>query len=279
MDSQKILQKVVTDFVILSAVALPILIFRLFVTPVKRGFFCDDESIRYPFKESTVPNIALYVVGLGLPLIVMGFTESLLARKSKEPYAPIYLFGIRIPLWAVKWYEMAGFFCFGAACSQLITDVGKYSIGRLRPHFFDVCDPDLDCTSTKYQYMYITDYTCRGQSSKKLREARLSFPSGHSSFSAYSMVYLAIYIQARIHWKKSYLLKHAAQLCCILISWGTALSRVNDNKHHWSDVTVGLLIGSITAIVTSSSFDGIKTSIKYNSWVNPILFKTMAKDA
>uniref|UniRef100_A0A0A9Y9L2 Putative phosphatidate phosphatase n=1 Tax=Lygus hesperus TaxID=30085 RepID=A0A0A9Y9L2_LYGHE len=250
MDSRSVLKKVITDFVVLSAVALPLLVFRLFGTPPVRGFFCNDETIRYPFKDSTVPNIALYFVGLGLPIIVMCVTEIILAHQSTEPTTPVYLFGMRMPLWLVKSYEMVGIFCFGAVCSQMITDVGKYTIGRLRPHFFDVCDPSVDCSLSMYQYQYITDYTCRGSSSKKLREARLSFPSGHSSFSAYTMVYLAFYIQSRIHWNGSVILKHAAQLCCVLISWATALSRINDNKHHWSDVTVGLIIGTATAVVT-----------------------------
>uniref|UniRef100_A0A0A9Y9K8 Putative phosphatidate phosphatase n=1 Tax=Lygus hesperus TaxID=30085 RepID=A0A0A9Y9K8_LYGHE len=70
MDSRSVLKKVITDFVVLSAVALPLLVFRLFGTPPVRGFFCNDETIRYPFKDSTVPNIALYFVGLGLPIIV-----------------------------------------------------------------------------------------------------------------------------------------------------------------------------------------------------------------
>uniref|UniRef100_A0A0K8S456 Phosphatidic acid phosphatase type 2/haloperoxidase domain-containing protein n=1 Tax=Lygus hesperus TaxID=30085 RepID=A0A0K8S456_LYGHE len=252
MDSRSVLKKVITDFVVLSAVALPLLVFRLFGTPPVRGFFCNDETIRYPFKDSTVPNIALYFVGLGLPIIVMCVTEIILAHQSTEPTTPVYLFGMRKPLWLVKSYEMVGIFCFGAVCSQMITDVGKYTIGRLRPHFFDVCDPSVDCSLSMYQYQYITDYTCRGSSSKKLREARLSFPSGHSSFSAYTMVYLAFYIQSRIHWNGSVILKHAAQLCCVLISWATALSRINDNKHHWSDVTVGLIIGTATAVVTAT---------------------------
>lgn len=39
--------------------------------PYQRGFFCDDESIRYPFKESTVSSSILYTVGLGLPTLVV----------------------------------------------------------------------------------------------------------------------------------------------------------------------------------------------------------------
>uniref|UniRef100_A0A1I7WJC4 Secreted protein n=1 Tax=Heterorhabditis bacteriophora TaxID=37862 RepID=A0A1I7WJC4_HETBA len=47
--------------------SVPLLIFHEFVTPYKRGFYCDDESIRYPFRNSTVSRQALIVVGLIIP--------------------------------------------------------------------------------------------------------------------------------------------------------------------------------------------------------------------
>jgi len=43
----------------------------MFGSPYQRGFFCGDESIRYPFKESTVSSSILYTVGLGLPTLVV----------------------------------------------------------------------------------------------------------------------------------------------------------------------------------------------------------------
>lgn len=252
MESGAIAKKVVTDVIVIAAVALPLLGFRLFVNPSTRGFFCNDETIRYPYHDSTVSNIALYIVGFGLPVAVMVVTEFAISKLSSDSSTPIYLFGVRIPVLVARVYEVVGVFCFGAACSQMMTDIGKYSIGRLRPHFYEVCNPSINCLSEENKYRYITDYTCLGTNLKRLKDARLSFPSGHSSFSAYTMVYLALYIQARINWKGSYLLKHAAQLCCILICWSTALSRITDNKHHWSDVTIGLIIGTTVAIITAT---------------------------
>jgi len=43
----------------------------MFGSPYQRVFFCGDESIRYPFKESTVSSSILYTVGLGLPTLVV----------------------------------------------------------------------------------------------------------------------------------------------------------------------------------------------------------------
>lgn len=45
--------------------------FYIFGSPYERGFFCGDESIRYPFKESTVSSFLLHLIGLGLPTLVV----------------------------------------------------------------------------------------------------------------------------------------------------------------------------------------------------------------
>jgi len=169
----------------------------------------------------------------------------------------MYIGGRKIPLWAINCYKSIGVFLFGVASSQLITDIGKYSIGRLRPHFVDICSPDIDCSNPIYQNAYITDFNCQQTDMKLLKESRLSFPSGHSSFSAYTMVYLAIYLHCKLRWRGSYLIKHLIQVCLILMSWFTALSRVSDYKHHWSDVTAGLIIGTTVAVVNARYVSGM----------------------
>lgn len=47
---------------------MTVLMFYLFGTPYKRGFFCNDESLSHPFHESTVTSPMLYVIGLFLPI-------------------------------------------------------------------------------------------------------------------------------------------------------------------------------------------------------------------
>lgn len=62
-----------------------------------------------------------------------------------------------------------GVFLFGCAVSQSFTDIAKVSVGRMRPHFLDVCKPDfstIDCSLG-----YITNYTCTGKDSD-VQEAR-----------------------------------------------------------------------------------------------------------
>lgn len=65
-----------------------------------------------------------------------------------------------IPKWVVNVYRVVGVFAFGAASSQLITDIMKYMVGRLRPHFFAVCMPFVDCTDKANLHRYITNFNC-----------------------------------------------------------------------------------------------------------------------
>lgn len=58
-----------------------ILVFYLWGQPYHRGFFCDDESLKHPFKDSTVTNVMLYIAGIGLPVISVSNYYNLLYPK------------------------------------------------------------------------------------------------------------------------------------------------------------------------------------------------------
>lgn len=62
----------------LFSVGLPVLAFFLWGDPYKRGFFCDDESLMHPFKDSTIRNWMLYIIGLILPVGLVSFISLLL---------------------------------------------------------------------------------------------------------------------------------------------------------------------------------------------------------
>ncbi|XP_060546678.1 phospholipid phosphatase 1 isoform X4 [Pantherophis guttatus] len=141
-------------------------------------------------------------------------------------------------------YKALGTFLFGAAVSQSLTDIAKYSIGRLRPHFLDICKPDwrhINCSNG-----YIENFKCLGDK-VKVNEGRLSFYSGHSSFSMYCMLFLALYLQARMKNDWARLLRPTIQFGLVASSIYVGLSRVSDYKHHWSDVLTGLIQGALVA--------------------------------
>ena len=65
-------------------------------------------------------------------------------------------------------------FGFGAAVAVLTTDIAKYSIGRLRPHFISRCVPSVPCQSNEYKFVYNTDFTCLNDkiSERDIKEMR-----------------------------------------------------------------------------------------------------------
>ncbi|XP_017263257.1 phospholipid phosphatase 1 isoform X2 [Kryptolebias marmoratus] len=232
---------VLLDVVCLVLVGLPFAILNIQHRPFRRGFFCNDESIKYPLKEDTISYQLLGGVMIPVTILTMVIGECLLVHfsrlKSKSGFGS----------YVAYLYKAVGTFVFGAAMSQSLTDIAKYSIGRLRPHFLDVCKPNwslINCSSLTY----IENFTCTGDP-KMVNEGRLSFYSGHSSFSMYCMLFLALYLQARLQVQWARLLRPTLQFFLIAASVYTGLSRVSDYKHHWSDVLTGLLQGALMALL------------------------------
>jgi phosphatidate phosphatase len=108
----------------------------LLIHPFKRGFYCNDESIKYPYKGDTVPLwLAGVYGGLGAILIVV-LTEKYKSHRCsiKGKDSSCFLNTIQGLL----------FYSMGAMSTMIITEVGKITIGRLRPHFLTVCEPKWD---------------------------------------------------------------------------------------------------------------------------------------
>lgn len=248
---------VIVHIVCLCAVGIPVLVYFLAGKPFKRGFFCDDESLRYPFRPSTVTSPMLYSYGILLPVVVITTIEVLRAKlRVPETIAtsqkPFLRWKVPVPLQAL--YILVGVFCMGAVTSQLLTDIAKYTIGRLRPHFFDICQPRDLQKLCMVPYTYVEKFVCNSNATdRELKEMRLSFMSGHSSFSAYTMMYTVLYLHARVPWRNSLAVatRTVVQVGLLCLAWYTALSRVSDYKHHWSDVLAGAASGYLVAIVVA----------------------------
>ena len=123
----------------------------------------------------------------------------------------------------------------GCAINALFTDACKMLVGRLRPNFYATCIPvpadktlcakvsvlmrlfEIVSLLAQDPTAYVEDYTCSGTHARLVRESRMSFPSGHSSFVFYTATFavvgeldrkevnelysLQLYVQARAHWR------------------------------------------------------------------------------
>lgn len=229
-------RKIAIDVLFVIILAAVFCIFEFVISPYRRGYFCDDDSVRYNYKTNTISTAVIFGVGAAIPIVIMGITDCIRYYKG--------ILETTKDLW-ISLYKDLFVFAFGALCGQLVTDIAKCSVGRLRPHFLDVCNSTYTCIFPE-EHDYITNYVCQGPEDL-LREARMSFPSGHATFAAFTMVFASLFLQFRFHWNGSDFVRPLIQLALVSFAFYVGLSRISDNMHHWSDVLTGFLIGIISA--------------------------------
>ncbi|XP_023650475.1 phospholipid phosphatase 3-like isoform X1 [Paramormyrops kingsleyae] len=241
MDSCKRKLLIILDVFCLLLAGLPFLVIETSaVEPYRRGFYCSDESIKLPLKDGdTISDAVLTAAGILITVfsIIIGecYRIHYLSQGSRSFIGNPYVSAL---------YKQVGFFIFGCAVSQSFTDIAKVSVGRMRPHFLAVCDPDFSLINCSVGY--VVDYKCRGQESR-VQEARKSFFSGHASFSMFAMLYLVFYLQSRFTWRGARLLRPLLQFTLLMMAFYTGLSRVSDHKHHPTDVLAGFVQGALVA--------------------------------
>ncbi|XP_005090155.2 phospholipid phosphatase 2 [Aplysia californica] len=252
-----IIYQIISDIFCVILVGCGILAIKFGAKPYHRGFFCGDESIMHPVLSDTVSIALAASVGVLLPGVVILLCEFILRHNQEVCLIAPKTAYPRRKSWWLSAYRSLIVFVFGISVTQFLTEIGKYSIGRLRPHFLTLCKPNLSLANCAD---FVIDDVCTSTDSAMMTEARLSFPSGHSSFSMYCMLFLVLYMQGRLLIPKALLLKPVAQLVVFSLGFFTCLSRISDYKHHWSDVLAGAILGmTVSVIVVVSLTDFGKT--------------------
>ncbi|XP_072525340.1 phospholipid phosphatase 2 isoform X1 [Salminus brasiliensis] len=226
---------ILVDVLCVLVAAMPCMILTFMFQPYKRGVYCNDESIRYPYKTDTISHGMMATVTISCSIIIITSGEAYLVY-TKRLYS-----NSGFNHYAAALYKVVGTFLFGGCVSQSLTDMAKFTIGRPRPNFMAVCAP-TECNG------YMLEINCTGNI-RNVNESRLSFYSGHSSFGMYCMLFLALYVQARMAFKWARLLRPTIQFFLVAFAIYVGYTRVSDYKHHWSDVLVGLLQGALIAIL------------------------------
>ncbi|KAM9345958.1 phosphatidic acid phosphatase type 2D [Symphorus nematophorus] len=212
------------------------------VTPYRRGFFCGDSSITYPYEErEAIPDSLLIAGGIAITGLAIALGECYRVR-----FRGVHSRAFVRNCYVSCLYKELGSFLFGCCVGQSLTNMAKLSVGRLRPNFLSVCNITyafINCTPGSY----VSQVTCRNANQKMVEEARKSFFSGHASFAMYTMLYLAFYLQARLSWRGARLLRPLLQFLLVMIAIYTGLSRISDYRHHPTDVLTGFIQGGLTA--------------------------------
>ncbi|KAF9913404.1 hypothetical protein BX616_010075 [Lobosporangium transversale] len=207
--------------------------------PFHRQFSVRDTTIQHPFaKKETVPVWMAFVLAFILPGIIIGCI-AIFQRKS---YTDLH-------------NGLLGLF-LAQALVLVVTDSIKIAVGRPRPDFLDRC---LSLYDNDYQgtplaqlsdpvNMLSNSTICTR--TELLRDGFKSFPSGHSSFSFGGLGYLSMYLAGKLHLfdERGHTYKSLVVLAPMILAALIATSRVCDYRHHWHDVTIGAIIGSVFAI-------------------------------
>ena len=229
--------------VLLLTLTLPIHLMD--IEPLQRGFFCNDNTLKYPYIENeTIPAYVCFTLWIVLSLFIILTTQ--IISKS---------FSIIVVKDIIS----------GALCCILLTDIVKYAVGKMRPHFLTLCDPDYNNICFNEDAYYIDDdgeelldefyqkyvnetNVCSTDKSELLREARLSFLSGHASYSFYFATFLIHFINNHIKYLKwGRQITSIIKLLLIMLATWISLTRINDFYHHPSDVFCGAFTGVAVA--------------------------------
>lgn len=180
-----------------------------YISGYHRPFPLTEYDISYPHTRDIVSIPVLIVVALIAPAIIILLLSLLL--PSGQHVESLQASKWRAALWRahVGWLGLAT----GLATTLFITSGLKDLVGKPRPDLLDRCNAD---TGAIQQYLVggliITDAEplvssgiCRQPDTRFLDDGFAAFPSGHSSFSCAGLVYLSLWLSARLSIAMPYL--------------------------------------------------------------------------
>lgn len=237
------------------------LLWQNFAKTAKRGFFCNDETLMATFHGEVVSVKVLLIVSIAVPIITIVLIEFIGKSRDNEKSFKIFNFAIAQKIVEASHYVST--FLFGFVINLLVTQMGKYLVARYRPHFLTSCQPvfpdGTNCSHAVNIGRNIDTFECSNPLLNDFEDLRRSWPSGHSSISFYSMIFLSVYIfmQKKDFLRELRLLKISTIFVFISFAWISSLSRIGDNKHHCELLKKILYLLIFYEILMSSTFQGL----------------------
>lgn len=143
----------------------------------------------------------------------------------------------------------------------VLTEFSKSLVSEARPHFWDSCKPNVTeemCSNNNY----IVEFNCTSDfGSRKISDAQKSFPSGHTSLSAFVALFMMWYLSRAVQCSYSYFLTPVLQCPWAAFAIVCGLTRITDRRHHWWDVLAGFTLGVGVAIML---IQALSRSIRWN---------------
>ncbi|KEG15093.1 phosphatidic acid phosphatase [Trypanosoma grayi] len=129
---------------------------------------------------------------------------------------------------------------FSLALCTCIIDTTKLYAGRLRPDFLARLEREgYTSSSVGVDWCDVA------------REGRLSFPSGHSGLSFAAFVPLIMYFMGVLKaFRGGSLWRTVVSFIPLILPITVAVSRTRDNRHNFSDIVAGSIIGACCALLS-----------------------------
>ncbi|KAF9477369.1 PAP2-domain-containing protein [Pholiota conissans] len=198
------------------------------VTGYRRVFSLEDTSLLHPYAvHERVPNVALYMICFVAPLVIMPVINFITVRS---------------------WWDFHNGslgLVLSLALTGAMTQIVKITVGRPRPDFVDRCQPPPGSVDPPFG---LTSWTiCTQTDFGIMNDGFRSFFSGHSSMSFAGLGFLSYYLAGKVHLfdKRGHAGKAWLALSPFMAASLVAISRTMDYRHHWQDVLVGSLIGTL----------------------------------
>lgn len=203
------------------------------IEPFQRQFYVDDLTISHPFAEhERVTAGELFFYALVVPVAGIGVVSAIITKPQHKVYVTyVSLLGLLLSVFS----------------ASIITDLLKNAFGRHRPDFLARCVPKPD---TPKGVLVLAKDVCTTENIDHLLDGFRTTPSGHSSISFAGLLFTSLWLAGQLAVTRPYLgfwrwaIVAVPTIGALLI----ALSRTEDYRHHFIDITVGLLLGILIAV-------------------------------
>ena len=198
-----------------------------------------------PKSDVTFPSEKLWLISLWLPLLMLNIIGAIFPIEMIQSTTTTMSSSNNNPLQNMHAGTCTILVAIGI--SELVTQTFKFYVGRLRPNFYAMCgfnSETLSCTASEEMQM----------------EARMSFPSGHSSISFCGLICVVLFLLGRVGLGRPNIGSRIASLrgkisivmsfTPLLIAFWCATSRLVDNWHHPSDIIAGSILGTVCGVIS-----------------------------
>ena len=191
-----------------------------FAKPAPRPFSLLDLRISYPFEKESISVTTLALVALVAPAVVIVFISAVLIPGPSSRRSLTRSQAIQRKFWEIH-IGLAGL-ALSVALGFFVTQGLKNIFAKPRPHFMELCKPDLTDIAShvvggngqdiSIRWTLVDSSICTQTNKRMLADSFRSFPSGHCSFSWSGLLYLSLFICSKSAIAIPYLpLQHSGQ--------------------------------------------------------------------